>query len=319
MERTASTDALDSKGKSLFLMPSDYTVIDLETTGLEPYSDNIIEIACIKYRNNQEIDRFETLVQPPPYYLDLDGNPVYVPDFISDLTGITNKMLEEAPQFAVFGQKLYDFLNGELLLGHNVNFDIRFLWAKYRFDYYLPFFNDYVDTLRLSRRILPDLPRHTLTAMVEHYGIETQHHRALSDCLATHKLLLKLAETVNEKKIDLAEIARKKPCDLRTIKCDATLCDKSNFFYGKTCVFTGKLERFKKEEAAQIVVNFGGNCDNNVNKKTNILVVGGLNSTLIKEGKSNKLLKVEQMKAKGINIHVLSEETFYELINDYAN
>ena len=98
----------------------------------------------------------------------------------------------------------------------------------------IPFYNDYVDTLRLSRRILPDLPHHTLTYMVDYYGIKTQHHRALSDCLATHELLLKLAETVYDKKIDMEDIAKKKPCDLRTLKCEDVVVNESNFFFEKT-------------------------------------------------------------------------------------
>ena len=117
----------------------------------------------------------------------------------------------------------------------------------------------------------------------------------------------------------MEDIAKKKPCDLRTLKCEDVVVNESNFFFEKTCVFTGKLEKFKKEEAAQIVVNLGGKCDNNVNKKTDILVVGGLTSALIKEGKSNKLVKAEQLKAKGKSIHILSEETFYELINDFVS
>lgn len=312
-------ELIEKNGKSLFTFPSDYTVIDLETTGLEPYNDHIIEIACVKYRGGKEVDRFDTLIQPPPYYFNFDNAPVYVPDFITELTGITNEMLINAPCFKSIGQKIYDFLDGEILVGHNVTFDIRFLKLNFRIDFYLPFYNDYVDTLRLSRRILPDLPHHTLTTMADHFNIEAPPHRAFSDCLTTQNLLQKLAEMVKVNNINLAEIERKKPCDLRTLKNDNSKEIPPNFFFGKTCVFTGKLEKFKKEEAAQIVVNMGGKCDNNVNKSTNILVVGGLDSVLIKEGKSNKLIKAEKMREKGKNVHILSEDTFYELIADFIN
>ncbi|WP_196590378.1 PolC-type DNA polymerase III [Pectinatus frisingensis] len=91
------------KGKSLLETPVDYTIIDLETTGFDPHYDEIIEIGCIKYRSNKEVEKFQTLIQPSPSYeYDDDDNKTtiyYVDDFISKLTGITNEMLVSAPRF----------------------------------------------------------------------------------------------------------------------------------------------------------------------------------------------------------------------------
>lgn len=309
------------KGKSLLEIPTNYTVIDLETTGLEPFCDGIIEVACIKYRDGQESSRFESLIQPEPYreYLDNDedeptGPLRYVDDFIISLTGITNEMLAVAPRFETVAQELYKFLEGETLVGHNVNFDVNFLIEKFMWKCGLPFQNNFVDTLRLSRRILPELPHHTLADMTEYFGISTSHHRAMSDCVATAEVLKRLAGIVTENNIDLAALAKRKKVDLRSLMCDGYQIDQSNMFFGKKCCFTGKLERLVREEAAQIVTNIGGFCENNVTKKTNFLIVGGLTANTVAEGKSSKIVKAEKLIAKGQDLKIISENTFYDIV-----
>jgi len=304
------------KGTSLLQFPENYTVVDVETTGLEPFYDEIIEVACIKYRDGSEVARFESLVQPKPF-ITKPGNVQYVSDFIISLTGITNEMLTLAPAFDVIANDLYSFLENEIIVGHNVNFDINFLLNKFRYDYNLPFQNDFVDTLRLSRRILPELPHHTLVDMAEHFGIPAPHHRALGDCVATNEILGKLKEIVKNNNIDMEQLAKKKSVDLRNIHCDGSQIDQNNFFFGKNCVFTGTLEKFTRTDAAQIVVNIGGFCENNVTKNTNFLIVGGLNANTVAEGKSNKVIKAEKLKAKGQDIQVISEETFYSIIENF--
>lgn len=295
------------ENKSLFEFPSDYTVVDIETTGLEPYNDFIIEIACVKYRNCHEVSRFETLVKCP----------FRLPAFIVQLTGITDEMMATAPRFKEIANSVSDFLNGEIIVGHNVNFDIRFLSVAMDKHIGLLLQNDYVDTLRLSRRILPDLPHHTLADMTDHFNIQAAHHRALSDCVATNALLEKLKEYVNNNNLDMQQLAKKRTIDLRSIQCDGFQIDQTNIFFGKNCVFTGKLERFSREDAAQIVVNVGGFCENNVTKNTNFLIVGGLGANTAAEGKSNKIVKAEKMKEKGKDIQIISEETFYSIIEGF--
>jgi len=303
------------KGNSLLRFPEDYTVVDVETTGLEPFCDEIIEVACIKYRGGSEVARFESLVKPKPF-VNKPGNIQYVSDFIISLTGITNEMLTLAPKFDVIANDLYSFLKDEIIVGHNVNFDINFLLNKFRWDYELPFRNDFVDTLRLSRRILPELAHHTLADMAEYFKISAPQHRALGDCITTAMLLKKLKEFVEANNIDLRRASARKTIDLRNIQCDGSQIDQTNLFFGKNCVFTGTLEKFTRAEAAQIVVNIGGFCENNVTKNTNFLIVGGLGANTIAEGKSNKIVKAEKLKAKGQDIQILSENTFYELIAD---
>ena len=105
--------------------------------------------------------------------------------------------------------------------------------------------------------------------------------------------------------------------DLRNIKAYHVRIDESSPFYNKKVVFTGKLEKMNRIGAAQIVVNMGGKCLNSVTKELDILIVGGMDVSFIKDGKSIKLRKVEKINEAGGNVKIISENDFYEMIRNW--
>lgn len=302
------------KGISLLSLPDNYIVLDLETTGYNPHFDEIIEVACIRYSGSEKIDSFHSYVQPTPYG---DDSIHYVDDFITKLTGITDDMLVTAPKFKDIANELYDYLGDSVIVGHNVNFDINFLYDNFLKCLGCEFKNDYLDTMRLSRIALPDLPHHRLKDLKEYFSIDGIQHRALNDCQITYTILSELLDYIQENNIDLERYLHPKSFDLTSLTGDVTLNDPSNPLYGKHCVFTGKLQRFVRKDAAQIVCNIGGCCDNSVTKKTNFLIIGGLDDIpLVKDGKSTKMKKAEKLILDGQDLKILSESTFYDLIED---
>ena len=110
-----------NKGNFLYDKLNDFTVIDLETTGLSPSIDSIIEIAAYKVRNNKIVDTYQQLINPE----------ISISPFISDLTGITNDMVVDKPTLNQIIDDLYDFLKEEILLGHNIHFDFNFLYDNF--------------------------------------------------------------------------------------------------------------------------------------------------------------------------------------------
>lgn len=304
-----------NKGKSLLKIPADYTIVDVETTGYDQMYDNIIEVGCIKYRGGQEIARYTTLIKPPK---NNGGN--YVDGYIESLTGITNEMLNSAPTFDNVAKDLWQFIKGELLVGHNVNFDVNFLYDIFSsFNTALILNNDFVDTLRIARRVLPELEHHRLEDLDDYFDIGIAHHRAISDCETTNIVLQKLAAIIDEKQIDLSPCTREKwaKVDLRALSPENDNVVIDSPWYKKVCVFTGALERYTRVEAAQIVVNLGGFCGNNVTKATNFLIVGDFDySSGVKGGKSNKLKRAEQLISKGSDLQILSERVFYDMLSD---
>lgn len=181
----------DKKGKSLLLNLDNYTVLDIETTGLSSASSKIIEISAIKVRNKKESDTFSMLVNP---HIPLNY-------FIKNLTGITDEMLENASEIEEALIKFKEFLNNDIILGHNVNFDINFLYDNY--EKYLGdcLQNDYIDTLRVARKVL-NLKHNRLDDLVSYYNIEARDkHRALNDCYLTNQVYIKMCEKLEKNDI----------------------------------------------------------------------------------------------------------------------
>lgn len=113
----------------------------------------------------------------------------------------------------------------------------------------------------------------------------------------------------------VAKFNNRKSYDLRKITAESDDFDETHPLFGMHCVFTGTLEKMTRTEAAQIVVNLGGICDNGITKKTNFLVLGANDYTRIKENKSNKQRKAEEYKLNGADIEIVPEGVFYDMIN----
>lgn len=294
------------KGKSLLLFPEDYTVVDIETTGFDPMFDEIIEVAGIKYRGRNEVGRFQSLVKPD------DG----IPDYITALTGITNEMVADAPGIEDVLPRFLEFIGEDIVVGHNVHFDVNFIY-DYAEDFELkPFSNDLVDTLRLSRRLYPELQSHKLSALAAHFGVEPDgEHRALADCVTTQKCLSAM-DAYAAQNGGISESAEDLYRKLsKTIVAETSDFDPDSLIYGRTFAFTGKLERMTRKEAMQAVVNAGGHCTDGVVAETNYLVLGNNDyCKAIKDGKSAKQKKAEKMKLNGADIESISESVFCDML-----
>jgi exonuclease, DNA polymerase III, epsilon subunit family len=298
-----------NKGKSIISNPTNYIVIDIETTGLDPEYCEIIELAAIKYENNQEIARFNSLVKPD-YEID---------NFITDLTGITNEMVKSSPKISKVIIDFYNFIKEDILIGHCVYFDINFIYdVLEKENIFLT--NDYINIMRFSNRILPQLENQKLNTISSHYNVTLPNHRALTDCVATNECYQKLLQDINTKYSTFEEFKKSfssKSTRAKDITATTTDFNEDHPLFNKTCVFTGTLEHFVRRDAMQFVVNLGGFCEDNVTKRTNYLVLGNLEfSSNIKNGKSNKLQKAETYILKGQELEIISENVFLDLLSE---
>lgn len=295
------------KGKSLLSFPDDYVVIDLETTGLDPRFDEIIEIAGIKYSGEQEVGRFQSLVNPG---FSIDA-------FITELTGISNEMLATAPFLSSVLPAFLDFVGQNVVVGHNVNFDINFIYDNAQNLSLDAFSNDFVDTMRLSRRLYKDMENHKLSTLVSYLGVaEIVEHRALSDCTNTLQCFLKMKHYVLTNNVSLIAGWERFNSLSKIIVPETDEFNLDSPIYGMSFAFTGKLERMTRREAMQAVVNAGGICNDSVIASTNYLVLGNNDyCKSIKGGKSAKQKKAEKMRLSGYDIVTISEETFYDMLS----
>jgi len=305
------------KGHSLICLPKDYTIIDLETTGLSPRCDEIIELAAIRVRDGEVADSFQQLVKPKEE----------IPNIISSITHITNEMVAEAPPIEDALPGYIDFIGSDVVVGHNVSFDVNFLFDNCVAIFRKVFTNDYINTVRIAKRLL-DLPHYRLSDLCKYFSISHENaHRALADCHMTHELVKKLKEKCHEIGCDDLQIQWMKEhrsekryfhhIDARMIECQFSEdeIDKSHPLYGKKVVFTGALVRFKREAAMQLVANLGGINQNSVTKETDFLVLGNNDyCRTIKDGKSSKQKIAEEYMLKGTGISIMDEQTFYDMV-----
>lgn len=327
--RHSSGIARENKGNSIIALPSSYVVIDTETTGLDYEYNNLIEVCAIHYSNGEPMRSFSSLIQPPlshSYDYEADEwKDEYVDEYITELTGITNEMLENAPSAEQVIPEFLEFIGDALLIGHNVHFDINFLYdAAKACGRVLT--NDFIDTLRISRKVLPDLKHHRLSDITAYYNIENDRaHRAESDCKATAQCYERLRTQVlancteDAFQSQFKRNYKKRADTLANITATVTDIDKTNPVYGRVVVFTGALSSMERKDAFQIVANLGGIPKDSVTKKTNFLVIGNADFVAsVKNGKTNKMKQAEDYRRKGCDILVVSENTFFEMISEFV-
>lgn len=165
-----------------------YTIIDVETTGGNPKSSKITEIAIFKHNGTTIIDKFVSLVNPESE----------IPEFIVRLTGISNEMVADAPKFYEIAKQITEFTDGCIFVAHNVGFDYSMIRSEFRslgFD----FRRSHLCTVKASRRLLPGSESYSLGKLVRNFGITiSERHRAEGDALATSELFTLLIEKDTE-------------------------------------------------------------------------------------------------------------------------
>jgi DNA polymerase-3 subunit alpha (Gram-positive type) len=166
------------------LAETDFVVFDLETTGAKTPPCRITEIGAYRVKGGEITDEFHTLVNPE----------TPIPVFISQLTGITNRMVRNAPKFHEIAADFLDFIGDSVLVAHNAHFDMRFLnheigrlYADYRVA------NPHLCTVQLSRKLLPHIDNHRLNTVAEYFSVALiNHHRASEDARATAHIFVNL-------------------------------------------------------------------------------------------------------------------------------
>lgn len=162
----------------------DFTAIDIETTGLSPEDDYIIEVAAVRFRNGFETESFSSLIKPP----------IPIPIEATMVNNISDDMVRDAPDIGTVMVRFIEFIGDDMLVGHNIaSFDLKFLKNAICVD------NGYSDTYKMVKHRWLDTPNKKLNTLCHYFGIVNEEaHRALSDCRAAGQLYLKLSEIIRD-------------------------------------------------------------------------------------------------------------------------
>lgn len=177
--------APERRTRSQPLSTLSYAVVDVETTGGRPPTHRITEIATVLVRDGEVKEVFETLVNPERS----------IPPFVARLTNINWSMVKDAPTFAQVAPEVLRALTGNVFVAHNAGFDWNFVSHEITRASGVQLFGRRLCTVRLARRLLPQLQRRSLDYVANYYGVEIKgRHRAAGDALATAHCLLRLLD-----------------------------------------------------------------------------------------------------------------------------
>lgn len=181
---------VEAKRGARFLRDERWVVVDVETTGGAPSRGHrVTEVAAVRVEGGRIADTYCTLVNPE--------RPI--PGMITSLTGISNAMVMEQPRFAEVARQVSGALEGCVFVAHNAAFDWRFVSHELQMATGMTLSGRQLCTVRLSRRLLPQLPSRSLDGLASWFGLEIEsRHRALDDAVATAHVLIRLLDLLED-------------------------------------------------------------------------------------------------------------------------
>ena len=269
------------------IVAEEFNIVDVETTGLDPNNDRVIEIAILRIKNNRIETTFNTTINPG----------VQISSSITKITGITQEQIEKSPIFEDVKNNIRSLLSGKLFVAHNARFDHAFVKNEFiRMSESIRLKT--LCTVRLSRRLFPSLASHSLESIIKEFNIQTkQRHRALADSKAIFDFLQIIQKTHdNEKTNDIIRTLEKKLYIPRYLK-NSDVEDLPElpgvyiFWSDKTALYVGKSVNIKQRVKSHFIQDHTSNKDlkisTQVNRIETITTAGELGALLLE----SKLIK----------------------------
>ncbi len=308
----------------------DFVTIDFEIANTNYNSACSLGLVAVK--DNKIVETRYFLIHPP--ILDFDEENIRV-------HGITPDEVKDSPKFPEVWEQIKQYFDGNIIVAHNAIFDMSVLkCCLNEYNLEIPNFK-YVNSIPITTCACRGKGiGQSLEDRAEYFGIEIEeHHNALSDAITCAQLVLKCVEIKKRKSfqsfckvyssIPVYRFVDLKPqttfkksikrnfekITISEITAAKDSFDESHVFYGKSIVFTGELKKLERKEAMQKVVDLGGIVKSGVSKKTDYLVVGIQDKTLVgDDGLSSKEEKAYQLIEQGFDIKIIYEDDFLKLL-----
>lgn len=273
-----------------------FVAFDVETTGLDANTDDIVEVSAIKYEKG---------FVPVAYFSCICNSLKEISPTASRVNGLTQNDLENAPYFSQIRNSFSDFIKGCHIVGHNLPFDTRFLFVNgVDFDENV----SYYDTLTLAKQLFDRdaVGSFSLESLSEHFGIShgTLHH-ALYDTEATAELF----KIEYEQATSPDSHAYSQYGDVVSLRATVERGEDDADFVGKTFVFTGDMKSMTREEAIIRVIAGGGDVKTSVSSRTDVLVDAAPDEVM-----TSKRKKALELQEQGKKIKIINEEIFLKML-----
>lgn len=304
---SGSQDKLRNKGKEIVEFLDNYTLIDIETTGLSTFRDRVTELGGIKVRNGEVIDEYSQLVKYPK------NNSI--PKFITKLNGITQEMIEK--DGIPVKKAIHDFrefIGDDVIIGYNINFDLNFVYDLAKKYNEPELNNDYVDVLRFARVFYPHERHNRLLDCMQRIGIaQVEQHRGLDDSIDTKKVYDYFRDNFASGMLEKAQ-NKIKNVDLVNEKLQPWELGFRNPLNLKKVVLSGNLH-LNIDEMKQVIENMNGQVQEQVTQDTNYLIMGDHDFF---RHDNDDLETAREFIKNGAKIKRLSETYFLTMLDDWA-
>ena len=277
----------------------DFTAIDFETMTAERTS--ACAIGIVRVENDVIVQKFYSLIKPIPDDRTTNNTHVH---------GITPEMVENAPTFKELWPSIKGYFEDKVIVAHNACFDLDVLDKTtdyYGINFYI---KDTIDTMDITHKGLSE------SCAIGNIPLDS-HHDALCDatacaqimlcCFGVNHVLVRSVAKQEKVKYKLSEVSSETKRPL----CDSEVEDKSTPFYQKKVVLTGVLSTFPvREEVARVLRRYGADINSSISKKTDIVIVGNGCGP-------SKMKKIEELQQQGVEIKVIYEPEFLEIVEKY--
>ena len=288
---------------------AEYVIFDIETTGLDPFEDKIIEIGAVKIKNGKKVGKFSELINPE----------IKIPAEISNITNITDDMVKNSRTIDKVLPEFIEFCKDSIVVAHNARFDVGFIKQKAK-NYNLEFDNSVMDTLFMAQTLLTDLKRFGLSNLVNYFNIPLEeHHRAYEDAKATGEVFIRLVRKILDMEIEyLDEMNEKLNTNIKTSQTQNTMILVKNQAGLKTLyelVSRSHLEFFgnRKPRIPKSLLE---------EKRENFLLASSANASYLNSGELTRLFnrgaekeEIEERAKFYDYIEIFPVENYNELIN----
>lgn len=301
----------DFKGKSTLVLVEDFCVISVKVSSAIKYDGDIIELSSLKIRNGVVVDTFDQLLKP--------RHSIFYNSMV--VTNISNAMVKDSPLFSEIIDAFKEFIGDDILVSHSIAQDYNPIYDSCVLYGVEPIKNDFIDTLRLSRRILTFLKNHSMVSLCDYFKVKSVNHRAIDDCYTKLWIYQELKKRLSDEQIQkLSEVKSIKYNNhAGVLEVDPSLFNTNHKFYNKRVAIGCKIPAYTRKQIVEMITNAGGSFDKRVSRKTDYIIWGDEELQWERYGdlSTNQIIAENHIKSKRSKIEIIYLVEFEKLIADY--